>query len=85
MSGLENEIRELAGDYLRKELSIAEFRARQVNLMSRALAANDRTALEYIADEIELLMTRGKGLIPAQNGCTTSAMIRSSRRADASH
>lgn len=55
MSDLEAEIRKLAGDYIRGEVSIVVFRDKQVTLMSRALDTKDSVALD-IADEMELML-----------------------------
>ena len=55
MSDLEAEIRKLADDYIRGEISIVDFRDKQVSLMSRALETKDSVALDT-ADEMELML-----------------------------
>ena len=73
MSDLEAEIRKLAGDYIRGEVSIVDLRDKQVTLMSRALETKDSVALD-IADEMELMLAE------VDTGERTEAQLRDGLR-----
>ena len=73
MSDLEAEIRKLAGDYIRGEVSIVDLRDKQVTLMSRALETKDSVALD-IADEMELVLAE------VDTGERTEAQLRDGLR-----